>query len=83
MLIKLSSKRYINNIDKESDKSNQIDIFYYNDSDERDQMGQNDEYRLTDDREVLKLGKLSSKRYIDNIEKEYDEINRVDISNDK
>ena len=69
MLIKLSSKRYINNIDKESDKSNQIDICYYNDSDERDQMGQNDEYRLTDDREVLKLGKLSSKRYIDNIEK--------------
>ena len=32
-------------------------------------MGQNDEDRLTDDIEVLKKGKLSSKSDIDNIDK--------------
>ena len=42
-----------------------VDKEYY----ERDQMSENDEGRLTDDIEVLKLGKLISKIYIDNIEK--------------
>ena len=35
----------------------------------RYQIGENDEYKLTDDIEVLKLGKLSFKRYIDIIDK--------------
>ena len=38
-------------------------------SDEINQMGENGEYRLTDDIEVLKLGTLSSERYIYKIEK--------------
>ena len=38
---------------------------------------------MTDDIEVLKLGKLISKKNIDNIEKEYDERNWMDISDDK
>ena len=37
--------------------------------DERDHMGENYEKILTDDIEFLKLEKLSSKRYIDNIDK--------------
>ena len=38
-------------------------------SDDRYQIGQNDEYRLTDDTEVLKLEKMSLQTNIDNIEK--------------
>ena len=38
-------------------------------SDERDQIGENDEDILTDDIEVLKPGKLSSQNNIDNTEK--------------
>ena len=37
--------------------------------DERDQIGENDEERVTDDIEVLKLVKLSSKIYIDIVDK--------------
>ena len=46
-------------------------------SDERNQIDENYEDRLTDNIEVLKLGTLSSKRDIYNIEKEYDERNRI------
>ena len=38
---------------------------------------------MTDYTEVLKLGKLSSQRNIDNINKEYFEINLMNISDDK
>ena len=38
-------------------------------SDGRDHIGENHEEILTDDIEVLKLVKLSYKRYIDNIDK--------------
>ena len=38
-------------------------------SDERYQIGVNDEERVTDDIEVIKLGKLSSQKNIDIIEK--------------
>ena len=37
--------------------------------DERDQIGENDEERVTDDIEVLKLVKFSSKIYIYNVDK--------------
>ena len=50
---------------------------------ERDKIVENDEDRLTDDIGFLKQGKLSSKRYIDNIYKEYDEINRMYMIYDK
>ena len=46
-------------------------------SDEQNQIYENYEDRLTDNIEVLKLGTLSSKRDIYNIEKEYDERNRI------
>ena len=39
------------------------------DSDERDQMVENDEDRLTDDIDVLELEKLFLQKNIDNIEK--------------
>ena len=39
-----------------------------NESDERDQIGKNDEENLTEDIEVLKLGKSSSQKNIDKIE---------------
>ena len=52
-------------------------------SDEIDQMVENDESRLTDDMEILKLGKLSSQKNIENIGKEYDERNRIDMVGDK
>ena len=37
-------------------------------SDERDEIIKNDEEKVTEDIEVLKLGKLSSQKNIDNIE---------------
>ena len=46
-----------------------MDMSDEKDSDKRDQIGKYDEERLTDDTEVLKLGKLSSQKNIDNIEK--------------
>ena len=82
-MIKLSSKRYIDNIDKQSDERNQIDISNDKDSDKRDHMGKNDEERVTDDIEVLKLVKLSSWKNIYNIEKEYDERNWMDMRDNK
>ena len=51
--------------------------------DERYQISRNDEEKVTEDIEVLKLGKLSSNKNIDNIEKEYDERNRMDMSDYK
>ena len=38
-------------------------------SDKRDQTSKMDEEKVTEDIEVLKLGKLSSQKIIDNIEK--------------
>ena len=38
---------------------------------------------MTDDIEVLKLVKLSSKKNYDNIEEYFDERNRMDTSDDK
>ena len=52
-------------------------------SDERYQTSKNDQEIVTGDIEVFKLGKLSSKKNDDNIEKESDEGNRMDMSDDK
>ena len=38
-------------------------------SDKRDQISKIDKEKVTEDIEVLKLGKLSSQKYIENIEK--------------
>ena len=68
-LIKFSSERYIDNVEKEYDERNWIDMSDEKDSDERYQMGENDEEIVTDDIEVLKLVKFSLQKNIDNIEK--------------
>ena len=52
-------------------------------SDEREQISKNDEEKVTEDIEVLKLGKLSSQKNIDNIEKYSNEGNQMDMSGDK
>ena len=52
-------------------------------SDERNHNGGNDEDISTHNIEVLKLGKLSYKRGIYNIEKYSGEINEIDMSDDK
>ena len=52
-------------------------------SDERDHISKNDEEKVTEDIEILKLGKLSSQKSIDNIEKYSDESNWVGMIDDK
>ena len=51
--------------------------------DERDQIGENDEDRLTDNIAFLKLLKLSFQNNIDNIDKKYSEKNQIDMIYDK
>ena len=46
-----------------------MDMNYDKESDERDQISSNDEERVTDYIEVFKLGKLSSKKNDENIER--------------
>ena len=52
-------------------------------SDERYQIGKNHEDRLTDDIRKLKLGKLSSQKSLENIDKESNEINQIYMIDDK
>ena len=59
-LIKLSSKRYIDNVEKELDERNWMDMIDDKESDERYQIGENDKEIVADDIEVLKLRKLIS-----------------------
>ena len=82
-LRKFISKIYIDNFDKESDEINWIDISDDKESDERYHIGENDEERVTDDIEVLKPGTLSLQKNMDNLEKEYDKSNQIDIIDDK
>ena len=53
------------------------------DSDEREQISKNDEVKVSDIVEDLKVGKLSSHRYVDNVETESDKRNLVDMSDEK
>ena len=53
------------------------------DSDEWYQISKNDEEKATDVIEVLKLGKLSLQKNIDNAEKYPDKRNRMDMIDDK
>ena len=46
-----------------------MDISDYNDSDQKDQIYKNNEERVTNDIEVLKLGRLGSQINIDDTEK--------------
>ena len=65
----MSSKKNDDNTEKEYDERNRMDMRDNKDSFERDQMDKNDEERVTTYLEVLKLGKLSSQKNTDNIEK--------------
>ena len=66
--------------DKQSDEISQMNMIDDKKSDERDQISKNDEEKKTGDIEVLKLGKLSSQKNIDNIQKYSDESNWMDMS---
>ena len=77
------SKKNYDNIEKESDEMNRMDMSDDKDSDEIYQIDKNYEEILTNDIEVLKLGKLGSQKNIDSIKKEYDERNRMDIIDEK
>ena len=68
-LVKLSPQKNIDNIEKESDEGNQMDMSDDKDYDERYQIDKDDEEIVTHDIEVLKQGKLGSQKSIDNIEK--------------
>ena len=46
-------------------------------------MSKNDEVKLSDVIEYMKLGNLSPHKNLDNVEKESDKINHVDMSDDK
>ena len=52
-------------------------------SDDRYQIDENNEERVTNDIKVLKLRKFGSQKNIDNIEKSYAERNRMDMIDDK
>ena len=47
------------------------------------QISKIDEEKVTEDIEVLNLGKLSLQKKMDNIEKYYDEIKQIDMIDDK
>ena len=55
----------------------------YKEYDERDQTGENDEDRFTDDIYFLKMGTLSAHKNIENIDKKYNEGNCIDNIDDK
>ena len=65
----LISQRNINNIYKQPDEINQINIIDYKESDKRDKIGEKKEVISNTYREFLNMRKLSSKIYIDNIKK--------------
>ena len=68
-LVKLSSQKNIDNVEKEYGKINRIYMNDDKDSDEIYKISENDKYRLTDDIEVLKLGRMSLQKNMDNVEK--------------
>ena len=74
---KFSSKKGNENIEKEYDERNWMDVSDDKDSGGRYQMDKNDEEWVTNDIEVLKLVNFGSQKNRDNTEKEYDEINRM------
>ena len=65
----MGSQRKIENIDRQSDERNQINMIDEKVSDERNQINENEKVISSDDIEVLKMVTLCSKRDIYNIEK--------------
>ena len=52
-------------------------------SNEREQKSKNDEVKVSDAVDDLEVGKLSSHKYVENVETESDKINLVDMSDNK
>ena len=80
---KLSSQKNDDNIEKYYDERNWIDMSDDRDSDERCQIDKNDEEIVPNDIKLLKLGNFGSQKNTNNIGREYDEINWVNIIDDK
>ena len=53
------------------------------DYEERGQISKNDEVKVSDTVEDLKVGKPSLHKYVDNVETESDKINLVDMSDER
>ena len=68
----LSSKKKYIYLEEKSDKINSKDMSDNMDSDEREQISKNDEVKLSDIVEDLKVGKLSLHKYVDNVETDSD-----------
>ena len=79
----LRPQKNIENNDKQSDEKYQINMIDDKESNEKYHIGENKEEIFNTDIEVLKLGKLSSWKQIDHLEKESDEIKHMDMSGDK
>ena len=60
-----------------------MDMRYYRDSGERDQKDKYDEEKVTNYIEVLKVGTFGLQKNTDNVEKESDWTNRLDMFDDK
>ena len=80
---KLSTQKNIDNVQKESDENNWMDMSDDKKYDKRDQTSTNDEIIVADVIEVLKQGKLSTQKNIDNVDKEYDKRNSMDMIDDE
>ena len=79
----LSSKIYIYiYLRGESDKINSKDMCDNIDSDKRKQINKKNEVKVSDIVENLKVGKLSSHKYVHNVETESDKNNLVDMSDE-
>ena len=79
----LISQRNIENDGKQYDEIYQINTIDDKEYNEIDQIGKHKEETLNRDIENLILRKFSSQKEIDYLEKYYDEINQMDMSDDK
>ena len=79
----LSSKKKYIYLGKKYDKIHSKDISDNMDSDKREQIDGNNEVKVSNIAEDLKLGKLSSHKYVDNVETESDKRNLMNMSDEK
>ena len=79
----LSSQKKNIYLEEEYDEINPKDMSDSKDSDEIEQIRKNDEVRVSDTVEDLKVRKFSQHKYVGNVETESDKINLVDMSDEK
>ena len=78
-----NSKKVYIYLEEKYDKIHSKDTSDNMDSDEREQINKNDEVKVYDIVEDLKFVKLTSHKYVDNVETESDKNNLVDKSDEK